>query len=77
MLEQTDAITKEVLEPFTFVLAYPTVYIYIYIYIYKMYSITVLLYIPIYTASAALMTSTWLSNATSVYAEEASLPSYT
>jgi len=25
MLEQTDAITKEVLEPITFVLAYPTV----------------------------------------------------
>jgi len=26
MLERTDAITNEVLEPFTFVLAYPTVY---------------------------------------------------
>jgi len=25
MLERTDAITNEVLEPFTFVLAYPTV----------------------------------------------------
>ena len=34
MLERTDAITNEVLEPITFVLAYPTVYIYIYIYIY-------------------------------------------
>jgi len=30
MLERTDAITNEVLEPITFVLAYPTVYIYIY-----------------------------------------------
>jgi len=30
----TDAITKEVLEPITFVLAYPTVYIYIYIHIF-------------------------------------------
>jgi hypothetical protein len=27
MLERTDAITNEVLEPITFVLAYPTVYI--------------------------------------------------
>jgi len=27
MLEQTDAITNEVLEPITFVLAYPTVYL--------------------------------------------------
>jgi len=26
MLERTDAITKEVLEPITFILAYPTVY---------------------------------------------------
>jgi hypothetical protein len=28
MLERTDAITNEVLEPITFVLAYPTVYVY-------------------------------------------------
>ena len=34
MLERTDAITNEVLESVTFVLAYPTLYIYIYIYIY-------------------------------------------
>jgi len=27
MLERTDAITNEILEPITFVLAYPTVYI--------------------------------------------------
>jgi len=26
MLEQTDAVTNEVLEPITFVLAYPTIY---------------------------------------------------
>jgi len=29
MLERTDAIMKEVLEPITFVLAYPAVHIYI------------------------------------------------
>jgi hypothetical protein len=34
MLERTDAITNEVIEPITFVLAYTIVYIYIYIYIY-------------------------------------------
>jgi hypothetical protein len=32
MLERTDAIMNEVLEPITFVLVHPTVYIYIYIY---------------------------------------------
>jgi hypothetical protein len=41
MLERTDAITNEVLEPITFVLAYPYIYIYIYTHTY--------VYIYIYT----------------------------
>jgi len=47
MLGQTDVITNEVLEPITFVLAYPTVYINIYIYIY-IYIYIVIKYIYIY-----------------------------
>ena len=31
MLERTDAITNEVLEPITFVVAYPTLYVFNYI----------------------------------------------
>jgi hypothetical protein len=59
MLERTDAITKEVPEPFMFVLVYPTVYKHIR-YIYIMYSIKIQIYVPLYTASVALMTSTSL-----------------
>jgi hypothetical protein len=53
MLERTDAITNGVLEPITFVLAYPTVYIYIYIYMCIQWGvciyINIYIYIYIYT----------------------------
>jgi hypothetical protein len=58
MLERTDAITNEILEPIMLFLAYPTVDVYVYVCMYECMCVCIYIYIYIYIYGRHLMQMT-------------------